>query len=377
MFYEVDLLNVYSSSFIAIMLLVVLFICNFWRFKYKVYENKILMLMIVVSALSSLILVISYVVDGKPGALFTFLGHISNSYIFCANMVTAFLWMLLIEAHLKYEPSTRKKALLAIPMAVGLLLMVINLFTPCVYKLDENNVYSRVSLYYVLFGIDLFYIVYAVAICIFTKTKGGILKFFPVYLYIGPILLGLIAETLVPGISVSWPCQAIAIAGVLASMQNETIYRDPLTGLYNRSYLNYLQKNMLSKDHCHITGIMLDMDDFKVINDQYGHAVGDLALQQMARVLKEAVGDMGNVIRYAGDEFIVLINSHKQVVVDACLEEIDRCIKKFNDSQITEYKLSASKGYAMYMPKSQSVDDFMNIIDQKMYEDKKRYHNMD
>jgi diguanylate cyclase (GGDEF)-like protein len=86
---------------------------------------------------------------------------------------------------------------------------------------------------------------------------------------------------------------------------------------------------------------------------------------------------MGNVIRYAGDEFIVLINSHKQVVVDACLEEIERCINKFNDSKIAEYKLSASKGYAMYMPKTQSVDDFMNIIDQKMYESKKRYHNMD
>ena len=261
-------------------------------------------------------------------------------------------------------------------MLIGLVTIIVNLFVPCIYELSDTNVYSRKPLYGMLFGIDVFYMLYAIIIYIVNKFKGGLLKFFPIYLYMGPILAGLIVETLVPGIAISWPCQAIAIAGVLASLQNETIYRDPLTGLYNRSFLNYLQKNILQKDNSHITGVMLDMNDFKMINDNYGHAIGDIALQQMARLLKEAVGDMGNVIRYAGDEFIVLINSHKKIIIDACLEEINNCIKKFNDSNVTEYKLSASMGYSLYNPKVQSVDDFMNNIDQKMYEEKKRYHNI-
>ena len=119
------------------------------------------------------------------------------------------------------------------------------------------------------------------------------------------------------------------------------------------------------------------MNDFKHINDKYGHAKGDIALQQMATLLKEAIGDMGIVLRYAGDEFIIIINSHKQIIIDACIEEINKCIDRFNESNISEYKLSASMGYSIFKPKEQSVDDFMNVIDQKMYEEKKRYHNID
>lgn len=375
MFFETDILSVFSANFIAILLLLVLFLCNFWRFQYKVYENKVLILMVVVGMLACAITIVSYVIDGKPGSLFTFLGHITNSYIFCANMVSAFLWMLLIESHIKCEPSTRKKVLLAIPMIIGLIIIFVNIFAPCIYYLDENNTYSRRPLYWALFAIDAFYIAYGAIICLIVKIKGGILKFFPIYLYIGPVLIGIIVETCVPGIAISWPCQAIAIAGVLASMQTEIIYRDQLTGLYNRSYLIYLQKNMLTKENNHITGMMLDLNNFKQINDEYGHSVGDIALQQISKVLKEAVGDMGNVIRYAGDEFIILINSHKQVIIDACIDEIHRCIDRFNESKIAEYELSVSLGYAMFNPKKQTVDDFMNIIDKKMYEDKKNYHS--
>jgi len=371
-----DLLSIFAANFIGILLLLVLFICNFWRFRYNTYENKILITMIIVGLLSCIIIVVSYVVDGKEGFNYKFIGHVSNSYIFTANMFSAMLWMLLIETHIKCEPSTRKKAILAIPMLIGLIMVLVNLFVPCIYEIDSENVYHRKFLFNAILAIDILYMAYAVVICIITKSKGGIFRFFPVYLYIGPILLCLILEACIPNISLAWAGQAIAIASVLASLQNEVIYRDQLTGLYNRAYLNYIQKNLLSKDHCHVTGIMLDMNDFKLINDNYGHAKGDIALQQMARLLKEAVSDMGNVIRYAGDEFIVLINSHKQIIIDACITEINNCIQRFNDSNITEYKLTASMGYAKFNPKMQTIDDFMNVIDQKMYEDKKRYHHV-
>ena len=351
MLFEIDLLNVYTTNFIAVLLLVVLFICNFWRFQYKNYENKILILMIIIGIISSCITVASYYVDTKPGDLYKFLNHVTSTYIFCANMACAFLWMLLIETHVKCEPSLRKKLLLSIPMIIGIIFMFVNLFAPCVYYIDENNVYSRRFLYHGIFVIDVFYIVYAIVICILSKVRGGILKFFPIYLYIGPILLGLILETIIPGIAISWPCQAIAIAGVLASMQNEIIYRDQLTGLYNRSYLNYLQKNMLAKGNCHITGVMIDMDNFKHINDTFGHAKGDIALQQMAKILKEAVGDMGNVIRYAGDEFIVIINTQNDELLKRLVDNIYTIFDNFNKLGKEKYQLSIALGYSRCMYK--------------------------
>lgn len=372
-----DLTSIYATNAIAVLLLLILFICNFWRFQYKTYENKILIYMIILGFIASFDLVLSYLVDGKAGMTFRFLNHLTSSFIFVANMVGCFLWVLLIETHLRCEPSTRKKTILAIPMVIGLITILINLFVPCIYELDANNVYSRKPLYSMIFAIDILYMIYALIVFVINKVKGGLLKFFPIYLYIGPILLALILETLIPGITLSWPCYAISIAGVLASLQNEVIYKDQLTGLYNRSYLNFLQKNIFKKNNLHITGVMLDLDDFKHINDKYGHAKGDIALQQMAKILQEAVGDMGNVIRYAGDEFIVLINSHKQIIIDACLAEITNCINKFNESGIAEYKLSASMGYSIYNPKTQTVDDFMNNMDQNMYKNKNEYHHVE
>ncbi len=297
MFYEINLQSIYAVNFISVILLLVLFICNFWRFQYNTYENKIIILIMMMSLIASIVIVVTFVIEGHGGALLSFLANITNSFIFIANMVVAFMWILLIESHLKSEPKTRKKVLLSIPMLVGIIVIFVNIFVPCVYELDELNNYSRKPLYWLLFGIDVFYMLYAIILYIFVKIRGGVLKFFPIYLYIGPILAGIIIETLMPGIAISWSCVAISIAGVLASLQNETIYRDQLTGLYNRNYLNYLQKNTLKKDSSHFTGIMLDLNDFKEINDNYGHAVGDIALQQMARILKDAVGDMGLVLR--------------------------------------------------------------------------------
>ena len=376
MFYELNLQCIYATSFIAVVLLIVLFICNFWRFQYKTYENKMIMLIVIMTFISCSVVVVTYVVEGHGGALINFIAHMTTSFICIANMVIAYMWMLLIESHLKSEPKLKKKIILAIPMIIGIIIIAVNIFVPCVYKLDELNYYSRKPFYWVLFAIDLLYILYAIAIYIILKVRGGILKFFPIYLYIGPVLAGIIIETLVPGIAVSWPCLAISIAGVLASLQNEMLYRDQLTGLYNRNYLNFLQKNLLSKDSSHFTGVMLDMNDFKMINDEFGHAVGDRALQQMAEILKESIGDMGIVLRYAGDEFIVLINSHKQIIIDACINEIKDNLKKFNESNNEKYTLGASMGYSLYKPKEHSVDDFINYIDQRMYEDKKKYHNI-
>ena len=109
MILEGNLTAIYSANFIAILLLLVLFICNFWRFQYKTYENKMLIYMIILDIATCLVVVASYVIDGKEGMNYRFFGHLTNSFIFTSNMITAFMWMLLIEAHLRAEPSTRKR----------------------------------------------------------------------------------------------------------------------------------------------------------------------------------------------------------------------------------------------------------------------------
>ena len=146
------------------------------------------------------------------------------------------------------------------------------------------------------------------------KIRGGILKFFPVWQFIIPLAIGLTTTWLFYGVSMTFSCFAVSIAGILFSLQNEAMYLDGLTGLYNRYYLDHIKDEISAyrgrkKKNTNITAMMLDMNDFKSINDKYGHATGDDALINMAEILRGSIGEMGSVIRYAGDEFIVLLNT--------------------------------------------------------------------
>ena len=97
------------------------------------------------------------------------------------------------------------------------------------------------------------------------------------------------------------------------------IFEDELTCIYNRRFLfNYFQYKIpwdALKDHP-LSLIMIDVDHLKQINDTYGHAVGDQALVWVAGLLKEVAGEEGMAIRYAGDEFMILLpNSEKQAAL--------------------------------------------------------------
>ena len=119
---------------------------------------------------------------------------------------------------------------------------------------------------------------------------------------------------------------------------------------------------------------MLDLNDFKRINDEFGHFVGDEALVATTQILQKAVGSLGIVIRYAGDEFIVLINTQDDTVIQKCIEKIQNSFELFNSRNDKPYKLSASIGSHKLNLKEESVDTFINTIDARMYESKKAFY---
>lgn len=101
---------------------------------------------------------------------------------------------------------------------------------------------------------------------------------------------------------------------IVLDVDNARLYRlaitDPLTGLYNRQHLAERLKKEV--DRCHryrvpLTVMMLDIDHFKSVNDQYGHAAGDQVLEVLGKRLKIATREVDFVARYGGEEFIILL----------------------------------------------------------------------
>ena len=114
-----------------------------------------------------------------------------------------------------------------------------------------------------------------------------------------------------------------------------------------------------------------DIDDFKSINDTYGHSEGDHALQSATNILKHARQDDEWVFRYAGDEFVVLKRANDPYGLDAFLHRVHEGLDEFNTSD-HPYRLSLSYGVSVL--DGQSVDAFMGDMDRKMYEMKAEHH---
>ena len=106
------------------------------------------------------------------------------------------------------------------------------------------------------------------------------------------------------------------------------IFEDELTGIYNRRFLlNYFRYKVPwdSLENRHLSLLMMDLDRFKEINDNYGHEAGDQVLIWVASLIKEISGDRGLAVRYAGDEFIILLpNGAKEAALEVAEELLQR-----------------------------------------------------
>ena len=126
------------------------------------------------------------------------------------------------------------------------------------------------------------------------------------------------------------------VADRLSQEVYERSIRDNMTGLFNRTeIINLYQKN-IDKD---ISLSVIDIDDFKNINDTYGHSVGDIVIKDISSIIQDIVGDKGYVGRYGGEEFLVILKKSDQYDSKKLLEEIRITIENkkwfFKDSPVT------------------------------------------
>lgn len=189
-----------------------------------------------------------------------------------------------------------------------------------------------------------------------------------------PVVLGVVIQALFMETAITWTSIAIAIAGVMAALKNETIFLDYLTGLQNRVYLEFLQKQVCKKANSWVSGIMIDLNSFKRINDHYGHSEGDRALILAAELLKKSFGEYGVVTRYAGDEFVVMLNTTDEQLIRKLIADAKENFGQENKKQNKPYQLSASMGYGIANLSNEKIDEFMNRIDEQMYQDKLKYY---
>ena len=164
------------------------------------------------------------------------------------------------------------------------------------------------------------------------------------------------------------------MAGLVLSFQNESVFRDGLTGLYNKMYLDNLKNRLTDKGSGEYILMMLDMNHFKSINDGFGHSEGDVALKTISGILSRAIGMDGTIIRYAGDEFVILMNTNNMELAKEKIKDIHSRLLKYNETSGKPYQLSVAIGCSSVDLKHQTIDEILCDVDQKMYEDKREFY---
>ena len=152
---------------------------------------------------------------------------------------------------------------------------------------------------------------------------------------------------------------------------NRKLYRDALTGAYNRRYYEEVARKIIGPSCV----ALMDIDDFKVCNDTYGHHVGDLALEAAAKAIRSSIRDTDSLIRYGGDEFLLVLPGIPSDYLPVVLERIRTEVRAATIPGHPHIHLSVSIGGV-----AQSITDTMESAvrqaDKLMYQAKERKNHV-
>lgn len=166
-----------------------------------------------------------------------------------------------------------------------------------------------------------------------------------------------------------------ALSRTLAELEYYSMH-DPLTGLYNRRHFNAMLDYEIGRSERHgheFSTLLLDLDDFKDINDSYGHPTGDEALCGVAEVLREHVRKGDLACRIGGDEFVVLLMETGRSGAATVADIIGRSLRErsFTAPDGKRFHLTVSIGIVTYPHDAQNVTDLLAGVDLAMYQAKK------
>ena len=337
----------------------------------KIYDG-----MAIVNLLGALSETIAFLVDGKQFIGSRQINYVSNSICFIGTVSIGILWCLYVELRIyrNYKRIFKKARFVMFTWVVEVIMVLCNLLgTGIMFKISEGNIYQRAAGAIVGYISLIIYFAYSIYLVHQSKKQGMNLNFFPVIYFVGPCFAGVLIQFLFYGITSSWVLVAVALIFVQMQSYAENLYMDELSGLYNRRYLNAVlteRKITIGKS---LYGIMMDVNDFKYINDNFGHSMGDKAICTLGNILLRSIPDGGIAIRYAGDEFIVLLSGVDTERVLATMDEINHNLSQFNESKIEPFTLSVSMGYAEFGA-GDDTEAFLMHMDEKMYEEKRKYH---
>lgn len=375
----VYLLQVEINIVLSILLIILIGHAHF-NMNLKKIANRLFLWIMGLTCFALILEIFSVLLNNSSLKQFIVLHKLVNIIGFIVTPVIPFIGYMLSKEWVNKNQKEKIKVnkILLLPLFINGIGALISCNESGLFYITNKNIYERGSLFFILPCVSFIYIGCNLY---FIYKKREKLTYSELIMlnsfYIVPAIFTIIQLKYYVYLT-TWNSAAIIIVIAYIFILNDQVYQDSLTGLGNRlSYEQYAQNT----DHRKLNKlfmIYIDIDEFKTINDQYGHSEGDEAIKAFANLLVESFPlRQKKIMRLGGDEFVILIEEQQKEKVGAYIEDLNQHVKEYNNRGEKPYKLRFSYGMARYTNAYESVYQLLEYADQLMYEQKQSRKSME
>lgn len=364
-------LNIFSTLLLAMLLFIMV-----PRRDQSHLPGKVFILLVVVTMALLVLEALSWMVNGKEGWYYTQLNYIINFIFLLINPLPSILWINYLDLRINNSMERlKKRGFYLLPLALNLVQMLYSLKSGFVFSIQPGNLYARGPGIYVVMA--LIFVTLSVGFLLVRESREAVERNLLISLFSFSVLpvVGSIIQVMFYGTVVVWNATALGLVIVFFYLEVQHLNNDYLTGLLNRRQIDSCIQKVIRRKNSDdaFSLVMIDMDDFKAINDTWGHDEGDNALVIFSSILNSVVKARDRVGRFAGDEFLVILDVDDPVYIESIIQRIENAVSEFNARDVKPYRLAFSSGYMVYdQERHSSYRELLRDVDEKMYQEKRR-----
>lgn len=369
-----NVLRVEINAF-SLVVIGILFLSSVSRAEHSFPSHRLFMGMLLTTGLMLVLDTVGWLNEGSPTDAGRTALAVSIVAYYILQPVPATYFALFVIRLVNHDQGTNRArtAWFHVPLVINMVLAVSSLFFPGYFYFDADNYYHRGSLFPVFLVLSYVAFFFAYAVAIRNRKRISRRVFWAIIVFPLLPLVGGVIQSFVYGNVLVWPAATLSLLIVFMNIQARRMSTDALTDTYTRQTLDEYVKNRIARLRSGhgFSGILVNIDGFRRINDSFGHSVADAALVTTADLLRASFTSWVAVYRYSGDEFVVLTDIEDGSELEAVAARIRDRFLRYEEESDKPYCLGVSIGAGVFDPAlDATADRFFTRLGDLMYEEK-------